>query len=160
MGHNQGTCALNNTRTSHVSLDLEFLALKCPELLVNLIYTINWWNLVFHQSSKSISTFAVRHVDVSEICTGRQTIVRISETPLYEEENKISRFYDKCHGNNISRLVRFASGSREDRVRFASDLRRHRVRLATASCQNPNKFMTNGGPLIKLVTNFKHEEAQ
>ena len=24
MGHNQGTCALNNTRTSHVSLDLEF----------------------------------------------------------------------------------------------------------------------------------------
>ena len=97
---------------------------------------------------------------VSEICTGRQTIVRISETPLYVVKNEISRFYDKCHGNNISRSVRFASRSREDRVRFALDLRQVGIGLATTARQNPNKFMTNRGPLIKLVTNLQHEEAQ
>ena len=40
------------------------------------------------------------------------------------------------------------------------DSQRIRDRLATASRQNPNKFMTNRGPLIKLVTNSKHEEVQ
>ena len=102
----------------------------------------------------------MRHVDVSEICTGRQTIVRISETSLYEVENKISRFYDKCHGNNISQSVRFASRSREDHVRFTSDLHQVGIGLATTARQNPNKFMTNRGPLIKLETNFKTKEAQ
>ena len=56
--------------------------------------------------------------------------------------------------------VRFTSGSRQVHVRFASDLRQVGIGLATTARQNPKKFMTNRGPLIKLETNFKTKEAQ
>lgn len=46
------------------------------------------------------------------------------------------------------------------RDRLASGSRQVHDRLETTSRQNPNKFMTNRGPLIKLVTNLLHEEAQ
>ena len=57
-------------------------------------------------------------------------------------------------------IVRFVSDSCQIREKIASDLRQVGIRLATTARQNPNKFMTNRGPLIKLVTNFKTKEAQ